>query len=453
MLEAEGVTIGAVTGVQGISWQELTITGQSNHAGTTPMRAAPRRRATPRPRSSRSCASWPTELGRPQVGTVGRIELHPDLVNVVAARADAHRRPAQHRRGRAGRRPSGARRRVPGASWPSAEGVAVSARPLARFEPVAFDPRIVDLVEAIAAALGHGRSGGCRRAPGHDAQMLARVCPAGDDLRAERRRHQPQPGRAHRPGRPRGRRQRAARRAARPGRLSPRRAGTAVVSRRPARSARGADRADRTRDETRKRRGRAAARAAAARPPTAAPSWSCSPSWRSRPSSPAGAFDDQPRSTTSSRREMPGPDTKPLFDEAARPRRRLLPRLRRAEPVDDDGPTPTVQHADRSSGPTGAVVGPLPQGPPARPRGARAVAAVPAPRAPLLRPGSRRLRRVAGLRRHRRDGDLQRPPLARDLPGAGPAGRRADPDRVQHADPLRPRPRPGPPRRASTTRS
>ena len=37
VLEAEDVTIGAVTGVQGISWSELTITGQSNHAGTTPM--------------------------------------------------------------------------------------------------------------------------------------------------------------------------------------------------------------------------------------------------------------------------------------------------------------------------------------------------------------------------------------------------------------------------------
>ena len=31
-------TIGVVTGVQGISWTELTITGQSAHAGTTPMR-------------------------------------------------------------------------------------------------------------------------------------------------------------------------------------------------------------------------------------------------------------------------------------------------------------------------------------------------------------------------------------------------------------------------------
>ena len=32
------ITIGVVTGVQGISWTELTITGQSAHAGTTPMR-------------------------------------------------------------------------------------------------------------------------------------------------------------------------------------------------------------------------------------------------------------------------------------------------------------------------------------------------------------------------------------------------------------------------------
>ena len=37
MLEDEGITIGAVTGVQGISWTEVTITGQSAHAGTTPM--------------------------------------------------------------------------------------------------------------------------------------------------------------------------------------------------------------------------------------------------------------------------------------------------------------------------------------------------------------------------------------------------------------------------------
>ena len=59
-----------------------------------------------------------------------------------------------------------------------AEGVTLSTRSLARFEPVAFDPQMVDLVEAVAKAHGHS----VKRLPsgaGHDAQMLARVCPTG----------------------------------------------------------------------------------------------------------------------------------------------------------------------------------------------------------------------------------------------------------------------------------
>ena len=37
ILEAAGVTLGAVTGVQGIRWYDVTIEGQSAHAGSTPM--------------------------------------------------------------------------------------------------------------------------------------------------------------------------------------------------------------------------------------------------------------------------------------------------------------------------------------------------------------------------------------------------------------------------------
>ena len=37
VLEAAGETIGVVTGVQGISWHQIELRGQSNHAGTTPM--------------------------------------------------------------------------------------------------------------------------------------------------------------------------------------------------------------------------------------------------------------------------------------------------------------------------------------------------------------------------------------------------------------------------------
>ena len=35
VLEAEGIDIGVVESVQGISWTEIEITGVSNHAGTT----------------------------------------------------------------------------------------------------------------------------------------------------------------------------------------------------------------------------------------------------------------------------------------------------------------------------------------------------------------------------------------------------------------------------------
>ena len=68
-------------------------------------------------------------------------------------------------------------------------------------------------------------------------------------------------------------------------------------------------------------------------------------------------------------------------------------------------------------------------------------------------PGPGGVPRAPRVRRHRRHRDLQRPAVARDLPRARPPGCRADLHRVQHADPLRARSRPGPSRRASTTTS
>ena len=58
------------------------------------------------------------------------------------------------------------------------EGVTVATRELARFEPVVFDPDVVDLIAATASDLAKS----VRRLPsgaGHDAQMMARVCPTG----------------------------------------------------------------------------------------------------------------------------------------------------------------------------------------------------------------------------------------------------------------------------------
>jgi N-carbamoyl-L-amino-acid hydrolase len=61
-------------------------------------------------------------------------------------------------------------------SLAASEGVTIERRTLARFEPVEFDTAKIDLVEATAQRLGHST----KRMPsgaGHDAQMLARVCP------------------------------------------------------------------------------------------------------------------------------------------------------------------------------------------------------------------------------------------------------------------------------------
>ena len=175
VLVEDGTAIGAVTEVQGISWYEVTVTGQSNHAGTTPIvhRHDPLYAAS---RIAVHVRELCAEHGGHQVGTVGQIDVHPNLINVVPARAtftvDLRNTDA------------GALRLAEVDLWhfcdavAADEGVSIDVRRLARFDPVPFDPRVVEWVAATAADLGHS----VRRLPsgaGHDAQMLARVCPAG----------------------------------------------------------------------------------------------------------------------------------------------------------------------------------------------------------------------------------------------------------------------------------
>lgn len=173
VLEAENFTFGAVTGVQGISWQELTIVGQSNHAGTTPMhlRRDPAYVAGMMAVYLREIAE---RFGGDQVCTVGKIDLHPNLINVIPARAtvtldvrntdEDTLRDAEHL--------------IDTFCFQieQDEGVSISKRQLARFEPVEFDPRVVEIIERRASEVDDR----VRRLPsgaGHDAQMLARVCP------------------------------------------------------------------------------------------------------------------------------------------------------------------------------------------------------------------------------------------------------------------------------------
>ena len=173
VLEDEGITIGAVTGVQGISWTELTITGQSAHAGTTPMRLRhdPGFVAAAITTAVRALA---VEMGGAQVATVGRCEFTPNLVNVVPSTVTmtVDLRNTEETLLQQAEAVFGALCE----QLAHEEGVTISRRTLARFEPVEFDASMVDLVEATAHRLGHTT----KRIPsgaGHDAQMLARVCP------------------------------------------------------------------------------------------------------------------------------------------------------------------------------------------------------------------------------------------------------------------------------------
>lgn len=173
VLEREGFRFGAVTGVQGISWQEVHIEGQSNHAGTTPMAL----RHDPHVVAARLTVflrELAERYGGNQVCTVGRVELIPNLINVVPRSAtltlDVRNTDDDVLR-RAEDEISEFLERIAGD-----EGVVVTRRTLARFEPVDFDPRVVDLVDDAISRRGFTR----RRLPsgaGHDAQMLARVCP------------------------------------------------------------------------------------------------------------------------------------------------------------------------------------------------------------------------------------------------------------------------------------
>jgi len=172
-LEAEGIQIGAVTGVQGISWREVTIAGQSNHAGTTPMslRHDPAYIAAEIAVYLRQIAH---EYGGNQVCTVGKIDLQPNLINVVPKSATLTLDVRNTDEKILCEVELKIAKKI--VELAAAEGVSISSRVLARFEPVVFDDELTGLVADLARH--HNRSVMFMPSgAGHDAQMLARVCP------------------------------------------------------------------------------------------------------------------------------------------------------------------------------------------------------------------------------------------------------------------------------------
>jgi N-carbamoyl-L-amino-acid hydrolase len=175
VLEQKDRVIGVVTSVQGISWLEVVIEGQSNHAGTTPM-SMRRDPAYVAARITVFLRDLADRYGGDQVCTVGKVDLFPNLVNVVPAKATLTldvRNTDESILQKAELEIANFLQEVA-----RDENVVITTRSLARFEPVLFDDLVINTVESVA--IDHGLS--AMRMPsgaGHDAQMLARVCPSG----------------------------------------------------------------------------------------------------------------------------------------------------------------------------------------------------------------------------------------------------------------------------------
>ncbi len=85
VLDSEGLSLAAVTGIVGQTRLTLEFTGQANHAGTTPMRL--------RHDAMAAAAEWITQVEslalatEGLVATVGKVDVEPNAANVIPGKA------------------------------------------------------------------------------------------------------------------------------------------------------------------------------------------------------------------------------------------------------------------------------------------------------------------------------------------------------------------------------
>ena len=173
ILEAEGKTIGVVTGAQGIRWYDVTLDGQAAHAGTTPMN---RRRDALQGAAALVAAIEAIALDRAPsaVATVGALRVAPNsrntIVGSVALTVDL-------------RHPDAAVLAAMDRAFRDRTAAIAAQRRLdARidevwdFPPPTFDRACVAAVRAAAARAGLSHRDIVSGA-GHDACYMARIAP------------------------------------------------------------------------------------------------------------------------------------------------------------------------------------------------------------------------------------------------------------------------------------
>jgi allantoate deiminase len=175
VLESKGEPLGIVTGIVGQVRLRVTVTGQAGHAGTVPMNL---RHDAYAGAAEMALALETIVREHPDdgmVGTVGRIEAVPGAVNIIPGRVlftvdlrsltDALRIKATERFG------------AEAARIAKARGLTVSIEPFHEIATAHCAPALQDALATSVTELGHTPI----RLPsgaGHDAQVMARLCPA-----------------------------------------------------------------------------------------------------------------------------------------------------------------------------------------------------------------------------------------------------------------------------------
>jgi len=173
ILEIKGLNIGVVENLQGISWKEIILTGESNHAGTTPLiyrKDAGLAAAKIINYLSDLCSS----VGGSQVATCGKVIFEPNVINVVPGKVKMTidlRNSSEEGLKHAENLLHSFLEQL--AEY---ESIDIKINQLVRLQPVQFDGTMTQIIERVNNRLGltylKMTSGA-----GHDAQMLARICP------------------------------------------------------------------------------------------------------------------------------------------------------------------------------------------------------------------------------------------------------------------------------------
>lgn len=173
VLERAGAPVGVVTGIQGVSWFEVSVTGTANHAGTTP-------RAARRDALEAACALATAlrEAARDDADqlrfTIGRFDVSPGSVNTIPDRV-VFSIDLRHAEATTLDAMEAVFAQLAAQEW---AGCQVELTRLSRIDPVAFPESLTDMLESTALHLGLQAP---RLISGafHDAIHLASHCPTG----------------------------------------------------------------------------------------------------------------------------------------------------------------------------------------------------------------------------------------------------------------------------------